>query len=245
MASLAEICSRIPLSRSCLRALAIAALAATGACTYGGGIDRPGIQKATWFSYLNGDDIRSSCAPGALPHYRMVYNGAYNEQIRSYEAVGDGAGGAYLTARVQTGRGIDLSRLSIANPQASGGWTAEHVRLTPDEMAELEAALGRSGAFGPAPDGLRLASEEFYWILVGCRDGQIYFNAWLYPSDGFAALAFPAVLLRHDATGIALNPPRKVAFIDRSSGGGLRESAAPRFDLHVGTGGLRGLRPLL
>lgn len=231
--------------RGVLRALGLAALAGAGACTYRGAIDQPATLKVTWFSYLNGDDIRSSCVAGAPPRYRMVYNGDYDQQLRSYEVTGDGAGGAYLTTRVLTGGGIDLTRLSISDIQAPGRWIKEQTRLSPAEFGELEAALARSGAFAPAPDGLRLASEEFYWIFVGCRDGQVHFNAWRFPSDRYAALAFPAVLMRHDATGIALNPARDVGASAHLFTSDQRRKPTPRFDLQIGANGLRGIHPLL
>jgi hypothetical protein len=228
-----------------LRGLGLAALAGAGACTYRGAIDEPVTLKVTWFSYLNGDDIRSSCVAGLPPRYRIVYNGDYDQQLRSYEVTGDGAGGAYLTTRVLTGGGIDLTKLSISDIQAPGRWTKAQTHLSPAEFGALDAALARSGAFAAAPDGLRLASEEFYWIFVGCRNGKVHFNAWRYPSDRYAALAFPAVLMRHDATGIALNPARDVGPAGRLIPGYQRKKPTPRFDLQIGANGLRGIHPLL
>ncbi|MFQ5775029.1 MAG: hypothetical protein ACE5GS_10970 [Kiloniellaceae bacterium] len=221
-------------------------LALLAGCTYRGAIDQPVTLKATWFSYLNGDDIRAACVAGAPSWYRLVYNADYDQQLRSYEVVADGAGGAYYAARVQMGGGIDLTRLSLRDPQSPARWTTARVRLSGADLAELEAALARSGAFAAAPQGLRLASEEFYWIFSGCREGRFYFNAWRYPSQRFAGLLFPDVLLRHDRTGIAVNPPRRVAPIDRtrSRGAGPEEDATPRFDLEIGEAGLKGVHPL-
>ena len=59
------------------------------ACTYQGHIDEPVTVKATWYSYLAGDDIRQTCVPNGLPRYRLVYNGRYEEQLRSYDLVKD------------------------------------------------------------------------------------------------------------------------------------------------------------
>jgi hypothetical protein len=232
-------------TRSVPRAAAILALVAALAalavgCTYRGAIDQPITLKATWFSYLNGDDIRAACGPGAASRYRLVYNGHYDEQLRSYEVVGDGAGGAFYTVRVQTGGGIVLSRFSLRDPQAMAGWRRAEDRLSPADWAGLESALETSGGFGPAPTGLRLASEQFYWIASLCRGGQFHFNAWLYPSARFDGLSFPRVLLGHDGTGIAINPPREVAKIERVRKIIKDEGGPLGFDLEIGDNGFAG-----
>lgn len=216
-----------------------AGVMAVGACTYRGGIDQPVTLKATWFSYLDGDDIRAACGQPGVTWYRLVYNGNYDEQLRSYEVVAEGPGPANYVARVINGGGLDLTRLSLRDLQAPGRWTTHRERLDEAERARLERALERSGAFAPAPEGLRLASEEFYWTFAGCRDGAFSFNAWRYPSPGFAQLAFPEVLLAHDRTGLAVNPPRKIAPIEKGRRGpGPEEDTTPRFDLKVGKNGL-------
>ncbi len=216
------------------------ALGVLAGCAYQGAIDQPATIKATWFSYLNGDDIRSACTDGAPSWYRLVYNGNYSEQLRTYEVVADGTGGAYYKARVQTGSGLDLTRFSFGDPQAMAGWTTAQTRLVPADLAALERALEASGAFGPAPVGLRLASEQFYWVASLCRDGRFHFNAWLYPWSRAAGLRFPQVLLGHDGTGIAINPPRAVAPIERVRRTIKGEGGPRHFDLEVGENGFKG-----
>ncbi|MHA1153695.1 MAG: hypothetical protein ACTSQ7_13705 [Alphaproteobacteria bacterium] len=210
-------------------------------CTYRGEIDRPITFKATWFSYLNGDDIRAACVPGAEPWYRLVYNGAYDEQLRAYEVVGDGAGGAHLVARVLEGRGFDLRKASFSDPQAMARWTKARDRLDSSGLVALEAALEASGAFAAAPAGLWLASEQFFWIVALCRDGEFHFNVWRYPSEGYARLRFPDELLRRDGTGIAVNPPRKVSGVVRWHRDTRRNGSPTNFDLTIGENGLAGL----
>ena len=61
----------------------------------------PLAQRFVWYRFLNGDDIRENCYEGSLRRYRLVYNGRYQEQLRRYEVIADGAGGAYLVSRVQ------------------------------------------------------------------------------------------------------------------------------------------------
>src|SRR5215510_5608925 len=79
--------------------VALIVLLAVSACAYRGGIDNPVVRKTQWFSYLDGDDIRTYCVENAPDSYRLVYNARYNEQLRSYELTADGAGGASLTSR--------------------------------------------------------------------------------------------------------------------------------------------------
>jgi len=236
-------------SRSARVALAVVArtaciAGALAACTYSGGLEQPGIAKVGWFSFLNGDDIRAACNPAAPLRYRLVYNGDYNEQLRAYEVVGDGAQGAYLTARVQEGSGIKVARLTLADIQGPAGWVRSQRRLDAAALDRLDAALVASGAFEAPPAGLRLASEQFYWIFVGCRAGKVFFNAWLHPSPRFARLRFPAVLLQYDDTGIAPNRLREVSSLQQARQGGRSEDRPPSFNLEVAAQGLVGLASL-
>jgi len=228
-------------------AWAAAALTGAGllaACTYTGGLERPGVAKVAWFSFLNGDDIRAACGPGAPLRYRLVYNGDYNEQLRVYEVIGDGAQGAYLTARVQEGSGIEVTRLTLADIKGPAGWVRSDRRLDAAALDRLDAALASSAAFETPPAGLRLASEQFYWVFVGCRNGKVFFNAWLYPSQRFARLRFPEALLQYDDTGIAPNRLREVSPLLQARKGGRAEDRPPSFNLQVGTQGLVGLARL-
>lgn len=177
------------------------------ACSYRGDIDNPATLKATWFSYLNGDDIRAACREGSGRRYRLVYNADYNEQIRSYEIFDEGARGATLIARVQGPSGLRVSQLRLSDPLGWARWTKSVTPLSLDAAARLDAALEASGAFGPAPSGLRMFSKETYWISSLCRDGTFYFNAWRFPSDRYEAITFDALLFSLDDTGVALRAP--------------------------------------
>src|SRR3546814_16826533 len=99
------------LFRSLLRAAAVLRpCLLLAACLYRGNSDDPMTIKATWLSYLNGDDMRAACVEGAPLQYRLIYNADYDEQLRSYEVTGtpgsDGdAGGGRLVGRVIGRRG--------------------------------------------------------------------------------------------------------------------------------------------
>jgi hypothetical protein len=177
-------------------------------CTIERAVQEPPLQRFVWYRFLNGDDIRETCVPGSLWRYRLVYNGRYQEQLRRYEVIADGGGGAHLVSQVQGA--AFLVNVSPSEITAPWRWRRAETRLGPSAVAEFQGALDASGLFGPAPVGLRLPSAGFYWIAVGCRDGRIQFNAWSYPSARFAALAFPEFLFARDGTGVAVNPPREI-----------------------------------
>jgi hypothetical protein len=188
--------------------LGILLCAGLAGCSYQGDIDNPLTLKATWFSYLNGDDIRAACAEGQPPSYRLVYNADYDEQLRSYEVIGTGRdGGALLTARVLGASGLEVSRVTRADPLAWARWTRRETALKADQVAALDSALAQSGAFAPAPKGLQLFSKETYWISSLCRDGVFSFNAWRFPSDRYAAITFDDLLFGLDGTGVAVRAP--------------------------------------
>ena len=182
------------------------------ACAYRGDIDNPATIKATWLSYLNGDDMRAACVEGAPLQYRLVYNADYDQQLRSYEVTGaqsnDGsAGGARLTVRVLGESGVVVNEMTFEDPLAFTRWQRSEAPLGSSVVERLNAALEASGAFEPAPTGLQLFSKETYWISNLCRDGVFYFNAWRYPSDRFEAISFDALLFALDETGVPVREP--------------------------------------
>ncbi len=230
------------------RHLALGGLVAVvlAACTaYPEQMDLPGVQKLTWYSYLNGDDLRGSCQPGTPGRYRFVYNADYNKQLRTYDVRVEGDA-ARVLARVQSGRGIAASRITLTldDPIASWRWRSAENRLDSASFGRLEAALTQSGLFEPAPQGLKLYSDAFYWVASGCKDGQFFFQAWDYPSDRFQALSFPALLLASDGTGMPVIPPQPrdlaAQFRRQPSSRGPNQDASPYFVLEVGRNGLVG-----
>lgn len=235
---------RTPLHNAGIRVFlssAVLLLLAAG-CAYRGSIDTPPTLKVTWFSYLSGEDIKAECNANSEVRFRMIYNADYNKQLRTYEVTADGAGGAYFVARAQTGEGLDLRKFSLSDPLAVGGaWEKSQLRLDAAQLEDITGALAVSGAFGPAPVGLRLFSNEYYWVTSLCYQGQYHFNAWLYPSERYGKLEFPQVLEKYDETGVAVAPPQEVSPEGRLIGTTRERTRQNIFQSRVTADGLEGL----
>ena len=167
-------------------------------------VDPPIVRSFNWFSYVGGDDIRANCGKDGRNRMRLIYNAIYSEQVRTYEIFLQPDGTAGLGIGVLADQGV-VSNLLMHN----GGDVAEAVehearRAHPDapaETRELMALLQASAAFGPPRDGLRLPDVDFWWTVASCRDGVWGFQAYHYPTDGFANVKFAQKLfsLRHRA----------------------------------------------
>ncbi|WP_419905551.1 hypothetical protein [Kiloniella sp.] len=217
--------------------LIVAPLLLVTACAYQGDIDKPYTQKATWFSYVGGDDIRDRCAPG-ITEYRFVYNAVYDEQLRTYEVTGTPGGPAKLISRVQVGTGLKSSQISVSEPLAQFGWEKSVTDLTSVEVSELEQGLKETGAGEPITKGARLRSDDFYWVSALCYDGAFVFNGWKKKTDGFDHLSFMPFLLGHDATQIEVNPFRDVGTKNAARMHQSKAEKQKHFDLEVGDNGL-------
>ena len=213
------------------------------ACSYHGDIDNPVVRKVTWFSYLDGTDIRNTCVEGSLGRYRLVYNGRYEEQLRSYEITADGAGGAYLVARAKgQDNAFQITQLTLDGVLAPWSWQRAEAHLSPEEYRQFLDLLEQSGMFAGAPAGERLFSGDFYWVASGCRDGKFYYDAWLFSADHFARVRFADFLFKHDQTGLAVNPPRAIAPAEYLGPMGRQEDQQHiRFWLQVDKDGLGGV----
>ena len=218
-------------------------IALLAACSYHGGIDNPAIRKVAWFSYLDGTDIRDTCTEGSPGRYRLVYNGRYEEQLRSYEITADGAGGAYLVARAKgQDNAFQITQLTLDGVLAPWRWQRAEAHLSAEEYRQFLDLLDQSGMFAGAPSGERLFSGDFYWVASGCKDGKFYYSAWLYPEPPYERLKFPDFLYARDTTGIPVNPPRQMVDREkyRSSGRG-GDDMQTKFWLQVGENGLGGV----
>jgi hypothetical protein len=229
-------------ARAITATLLAAALAVSG-CAYRGGLDEPIARKLSWFSYLSGDDIRTSCGPGSLDRYRLVYNADYEKQVRTYDATADGSGGAWLAVRVS--RPFDFSRLSFSDIEGPWRWQRADAAAAPAAFEDLRRRLSESGFAAGAPVGLTLYSVGFWWTAAGCEDGQFHFTAWAHPDAGFAQLQFPELLFALDQTGIPVNPPHAVFGDKLQERGRPEERSEQRFALTVREDGIGRLLPPL
>jgi hypothetical protein len=216
-------------------------LVVLASCAYRGGGEDPAVRKFSWFSMVNGDDIRGRCADTAgYERYRIIYNAVYSEQVRVYELNRGPKDGHVLKAQItQPGNlaeGVDLADLMRPWRPKSG-----LAFLDDATFSKLVSQLDVSGLFKGAPKGLDLPSESFFWTAVGCRNGQVYFSAWKHPGPEFSAIAFDKLLFALDQSGVKVNPPRHPVSIFLPQRG---NSGPEPFLMTVGENGLIGVSRL-
>lgn len=210
-------------------------------CAYRGGIDQPVVRKLSWFSYLNGDDIRRQCTAGAPDRYRLVYNGIYLQQVRMYEIGGAGGGAPGATMETRVLGPADVSDFTVGRPgDLFAPWrgAVAHSTLSPTQMQTLRDDLGRDGAFDGAPEGLELNSADFYWTVVACVGGKTHFAAYRWPSKAFKELTFPRDVFAWDNSKIAVNPPHSVSSAALYRDYKRKYHKALSFNIRVGKTGL-------
>jgi len=189
-------------ARMTARASMAALLLALAGCSSIGPTDNPVARKLTWFSYLNGDDLRSRCGKDGADRYRLIFNADYNRHVRTYDIVGDpDRGGAAVEAHVI--EATDLARLTLADPFSAARGNTATLQLNAAQFDSFIGRLREDGVFDPPPQGLRLPSNGFYWLINGCRAGQWFFTAYPYPSSRFTNARFPDLLRSIDPTGVA------------------------------------------
>lgn len=220
-------------------AMAVSLLALAG-CGSVGPTDNPLARKLTWFSYLNGDDLRSRCGKDGADRFRLIFNADYNRHVRTYDVVGDAdRGGAAVEAHVI--EATDLARMTLTDPFSAARGRTATLQLTAAQYERFIGRLRDDGAFDPPPQGLRLPSNGFYWLINGCRAGQWFFTAFPYPSSRFTDARFPELLRGLDPTGVAFpglpepdDAPRSLPSSGQLADGGVF------FEIQVGRDGLVG-----
>lgn len=181
-----------------------------GACTTYRGLPANPVERSlTWFSYLAGDDVRAACKAGGPDHYRFVYNGIYEVQIRGYELT-PASDGAELTVRARGPSGL-LNRFTFDNP--FGPWELIHSRavLSNTQAAAIVDAYSEAVAASPPSAGQLLESNEYYWIAASCSAGKFSLHGFVDPRVDVNALEFPKLLLAHDGSGV---PFREAEFVE-------------------------------
>jgi len=236
-------------------ALATAIAGMVGACASAGNYDNPLLRESTWFGYLNANDIRSTCAPRAADRYRLVYNGVYVEQVRTYDVAAGPQGESQHDLRIRVVVPRGQKPPSGENPDdgmvsdplqllGRGPGVVRTKTLNGSEMEALRQALSDSSFFAPPPKGTYLRSEDFYWIGAACVDGQFFFNAYKWPSNRFEDARFPRLLLSWDTTGIRINTPRELSDFDVYGDESQGADKSTSFTMTVSENGLVGAGPL-
>lgn len=209
-------------------------------CTSEGGTSNPFVRPFEWFSYANGDDIRKTCEPGTVSRYRIIYNGLYGEQIRTYNiSQWPGAKEAEQITRVFKG-GISTDwTISSAGLDIAGTHTSKKT-ISLQDLIAIEQALIAQGFEKPAIQGQILHSDEFYWIAMVCRDGVFKYYAWTDQNADIAKLPFREVLSKGDETGIAFLEPYVPIQYSRNSRyySGRGSGGSTYFTMQIGDNGL-------
>jgi len=225
---------KIALGLICVGALA----GLVSACASQGPTDNPLARKISWFSYLEGGDIRAACGPNASNSYRLVYNGVFTEQVRTYDLGADRRLNVGVIGAAEVSQ-FDVSTLSgLLNP-----WRAKAAirNLSDAETARITAALERDGAFGAPAVDTELSSKGFFWTIAACHEGAYHFTALAWPSPAWDNMTFDDVVFDLDPSPIAVNPPRKTDTARDAKRGRYGHVIENEFHTKVGENGLFGV----
>jgi hypothetical protein len=207
------------------------------ACTEGGNSNFPLFRSLGWFSHLNGSDIRDACVAGSGARYRFVYNAVWTQQARDYEVIAPpGQAGGQLATRIIFPE--NLTSIDLTDPLALYSGKRSIAAVTSADLGALVALLRQSAFYDPAPSGLVLPSDGYYWTVASCENGTFHFNAYVYPSDRFAAIRFDAWLFTRDGTGVPIRTAQPVPPRQSYNRSVAEDRGYSIFDLEVGTNGL-------
>jgi hypothetical protein len=204
-------------------------------------VDMPVVRSFTWFGYVGGVDIRSTCQPGGRSRVRLVYNALSEEQVRTYELFLQPDGTAGLNIGVLADQGV-VASVTVTESEVANPWRMKKGQRLLDaaQTRELMALLQESAAFGPPRDGLRLPDNDFWWTVASCRNGVWGFQAYHFPTDGFSNVKFAEKLFALDNVPVAVNRPRRLEPAElRRDPYYVRRGRADRWMLVVGKDGLR------
>src|SRR6185436_6226499 len=156
----------------------------------------------------------------------------------------DGTAGLNIGVLADQAPATPVSSITISEiGDNTGPWRMRRGQrlLTAAQTDELMGLLKASAAFGPPRDGLRLHDNDFWWTVASCRDGVWGFQAYHYPTDGFANVRFAQKLFSFDSVPVPVNPPRKLvpAELRRDPNAPVNHMNANQWTLTVGRNGLR------
>jgi hypothetical protein len=205
------------------------------------GVDQPVVRSFNWFGHVGGEDIRAACQPGTRSHIRLVYNALWEEQVRVYDVFPQPDGTAGLDIGVLADQGNVAQLLLSTAGDVTAPWQMKKGQrlLSAAETTDLMGALQASAAFGPARDGLRLPDNDFWWTVSSCRNGVWGFQAYHYPTDGFAT----EKLYAWDNVPVAINKPRRLEPAEFRRGFDSKSAQRGRGDRWILVVGNAGLRP--
>ena len=214
-------------------------LATITSCSYYGGHEQPAIRKFTWFSYIAGEDIKNKCISGSKTKYRFVYNGIYNEQVRTYDINQISPDRYNIKISVTEEADISSFSLDLQNPDLFKPWKPKFsvTNVSAQDIGILKQTLKDIGFFDSLPPKEKLSSINFYWIISTCIDGSFNQNAYYWPDKKFKKAEFPGLLSAWDFTGIPVNPPRVTSNLS-IYGTTDEKSHRNHFNIEFGSNGL-------
>ncbi|MDG4721280.1 MULTISPECIES: hypothetical protein [Thalassospira] len=198
---IAPLLNKIGTYRASLRGIGVVTLAAVGlagcAFTQNSDISNPVVRKSAWFSYLNADDLRTACSAGdAEGRIRVIYNADYYDEVRVFELDPKSGNQQFdLTTRVFGPAQVKEINVEISAPLGAFGGQAATDVIGYDDYIAVTDALQKDG-FGTQTgrDGIRLYSDDYYWVALGCSSGYVTLGTWMSGVDDLRALDFPNVL---------------------------------------------------
>jgi len=181
-------------------------------CASDGPVDNPILRSAQWRGYVAASDLRGACRPGAPETLRLVFNGDYKEEIRTYDILASAEG---ATLEVRRRGSTNLLTMNLLDPL--GLWRGDKRVQTVDRATygRIKTALLQSG-FRESQDDARLKSDSFYWVASACLDGTFRTQVWTWPSDRYERIRFDRILVAIDGFDMPLREPRppRVPFAD-------------------------------
>jgi hypothetical protein len=162
------------------------------------------VMRYQWLNYIQGEDIKALCEPGATARVRLIYNAIFTEEVRTYDLTAVDQGATSMATRRWTGE----SAITLRGGSFEGSMAPQEgeAYIGPADTQAIVAALDASGFYAPPPEGLVLRSDDFFWAGSACIDGVFMVQA--YPKERFADIMFAGLLAQFDPIQDPLPEPR-------------------------------------